>query len=519
MLISLIVSAEISDSYGFNILAAQLKKLQDRGVKTQLFYIFHDFNKSYPQSVINDLRCLCRGSDLIGVSLLSSAFKNSVQITETLKQDIGCPIIWGGKHPTADPNECIKHADILAISEGEDTLLEIVERMLDNKSYDNVLGTWVKSNGNVIKNDLRPIENNLDRFLFPDYSLEDKYVLDKTTWKIRPIYSSDIKEMIKRYPTMITRGCPNCCTFCTNSTDFRLRKMRSRSVDNVIEEVKNFMSIYPGVKKVMFRDDCISAMPMSFIEEFAEKWKKEIGLPCGVSGVIATSEEFDKKISLLAKAGMSNFKMGIQSGCERVRRFVFARVGETDEVIMNAISSLRRADAGKLNYYMITDNPYETEDELIESIRFTSRIPRPFSLSLYSLNFYPGTGLYIRALSDGRLTNKESALQESTMHFKDTYLNKIFIMLRYFEIHPYVIRMLTDKRIYKNKYYKNIFNLFFILTFRTSKPSRFINKPSILREMSNFKRGRGFDIIEVFRMIIWEAIESVCILFHRISVK
>ena len=111
---------------------------------------------------------------------------------------------------------------------------------------------------------------------------------------------------------------------------------------------------------------------------------------------------FEEKIKLLTDAGFTGLKMGIQSGCERVRRFVFARVGETDEVIMKAARILRKWAHGKNCYYMITDNPYESEEELVQSIRFTSRVPRPFSLSLYSLNFYPGTAIYNSGQSPGR---------------------------------------------------------------------------------------------------------------------
>jgi len=80
---------------------------------------------------------------------------------------------------------------------------------------------------------------------------------------------------------------------------------------------------------------------------------------------------------------------------------------------------------------MITDNPYETEKELVQSIRFTSRFLRPFSLSLYSLNFYPGTILYNWAMRDKILTqeHKERILQESIMVYQNTYLNKVFVSL------------------------------------------------------------------------------------------
>lgn len=509
MLVSLIVSADITDAYGFNVLAAQLKNLKSRNVKVQLFYIFYDFNKYYPQNIVDELVDLCRGSDLIGISLLSSAFRNSIQITKALKSKINCPVIWGGKHPTADPEDCIKYADMICLSEGEDTLIEIIEKILDKKPFDEIQGIWLKQGNEVIKNSLRPIENNLDRFLFPDYSLENKFTLDKENLHIRPLENKDLDHMRQWYPTMMTRGCPNCCTFCTNSTDLRLRKMRSRSIDNVIAEIKLWLKDNPETKRIFFRDDCISAMPLDFIKEFSRRWKEEIGLPCSCSGVIATSPDFEEKIKLLTDAGFTNLKMGIQSGCERVRRFVFARVGETDEAIMRAARILHRFAKGKICYYMITDNPFETEEELVQSIRFTSRVPRPFSLSLYSLNFYPGTAIYNRAFREKILTDKEETLQESTMDFKNTYLNKVFISLRFFAIPPFLVKLLTNKTIYSNKLYQRAFNKSFQFLYQTETPNRWIKRPKKETEQLN----------KAVRWFAWRFLEKSFNFYHKLFVR
>ncbi len=519
MLVSLIVSADITDAYGFNVLAAQLKKIKDKDLRVRLFFIFYEFNKYYSQSVVDDLVNLCQGSDLIGISLLSSAFRNSKQITEALRKNVGCPIIWGGKHPTVDPEECIKYADMICLSEGEDSLIEIVENLKEGKSCENVQGLWLRRGDQIIKNPLRPIEMDLDKFLFPDYSLKDKFVLDREILTIRPLENRDLDHMRQWYPIMMTRGCPNCCTFCTNSTDLRLRHMRARSIDNVIAEVKGWLKNHPQTKRIFFRDDCISAMPLDFLREFSRRWKDEVNLPCSCSGVIATSLDFEEKIKLLSDDGFTNLKMGIQSGCERVRRFVFARVGETDEIIMKAAQILHRYAKGKICYYMITDNPFESEEELAQSIRFTSRVPRPFSLSLYSLNFYPGTAIYNRAFREKILTDKEEALQESTMDFKNTYLNKVFITLRFFALPPFLVNFLTNKKIYSKNIYQKIFNGIFKFLYNSKMPNRWIKKPPALRnQLHNFRKSRHFDFLEFLRFMAWQTLEKIFNFYHKIFV-
>lgn len=513
MLISLIISAEVVDSYGFNVLASQLKKTYGSKIKLQLFYIFHKFNEYYPQPVIDDLVSLCKGSDLIGISLLSSAYRNSIQITRAIREKINCPVIWGGKHPTISPEDCLEHADVICVGEGEDALSELIEKMNSNKDLTDIHGLWFKKNGSIVKNELRPPETNLDRFAYPDYSLNDKFILDTQRMRIRPLERKDLVSM-SWYPTMITRGCPNFCTFCINSVDKRLRKMRSRSVDNVIREIKEFLSLYPEIKSVFFRDDCLSAMPLEYIKEFTSRYKEEVNLPCSLSGIIATSPDFETKVELLTKAGFIHFKMGIQSGCERVRRKVFARIGEYDHVIKKADSILHLISSGEISYYMITDNPYETEKELAKSIRFTSRLVRPFKLSLYSLNFYPGTSIYNMALRDGLLKDQEKALLKSTMEFNNTYLNKVFFTLRLLEIPPFLIYFMTHRNIYTNPLYKKCFNSLFRYFFQTNEPTRRIGEPK-----GGFFLFKQLKLSKFMRWYLWRFIKLSCQFLHRGLIK
>jgi radical SAM superfamily enzyme YgiQ (UPF0313 family) len=252
-------------------------------------------------------------------------------------------------------------------------------------------------------------------------------------------------------------------------------------------------------------------MPLDFIEELSDRWKREIGLPCSCSGVIATSKDFEKKIAFLTKGGFTNFKMGIQSGCERVRRKVFARVGETNDVVNKAVSTLHSLCKGRINYYMITDNPYETEEELAESIRFTSKLPRPFSLSLFSLNFYPGTAIYNKAVKDNIIREKERALLESTMDFENTYLNKVFILLKHFELPPFLVNYMTNKKTYSKKGYQKIFNAFFRLLTQQNVPNRWIKLPSLRKDKLTLKN--------LTRWFVWRTAKRGFQIYHRATIR
>jgi len=47
------------------------------------------------------------------------------------------------------------------------------------------------------------------------------------------------------------------------------------------------------------------------------------------------------------------------------------------------------------------DNPYESEENILETLQVILEIQKPFQLQLYSLRFYQGTELYYRAKNEG----------------------------------------------------------------------------------------------------------------------
>jgi hypothetical protein len=65
------------------------------------------------------------------------------------------------------------------------------------------------------------------------------------------------------------------------------------------------------------------------------------------------------------------------------------------------------------SYDLLLDNPWETEEEQMETLRMLLGIPKPFRLTLYSLTFFPGTELYERARGEGAGDQRpESGLPE-----------------------------------------------------------------------------------------------------------
>ncbi len=205
--------------------------------------------------------------------------------------------IFGGPHPTFFP-EMIEEegVDGVCIGEGEYAMLELVRNLSEGESITNIQNLWIKKDGHIYKNHLRPLIQDLDSLPFPDRS-----------------YSKHILSFkIGRASVITARGCPYKCSYCFNHAYNRLYnnpsgKVRRRSVDNVIEELKQLKSNF-NIKVFIFQDDTF-ILDRQWLEEFSRTYKKEVGLPfwCMVHPLLIDQDN----ARLLSFAGCIMVSMGI----------------------------------------------------------------------------------------------------------------------------------------------------------------------------------------------------------------
>ena len=51
--------------------------------------------------------------------------------------------------------------------------------------------------------------------------------------------------------------------------------------------------------------------------------------------------------------------------------------------------------------YIILDSPWDTDENLIETLMFLSKLPTPYQITIFSLVFFPGTDTYRKAKKEG----------------------------------------------------------------------------------------------------------------------
>jgi radical SAM superfamily enzyme YgiQ (UPF0313 family) len=142
------------------------------------------------------------GPDLVGITVNVDTSYRAYEIASIYRKR-NIPVILGGIHVSANPEEALKYADSVCIGEAEELWSEILEDV---------------SKG----------------------ALKQQYYNPKPTDLIKvPILKWDLINSSKYLYTNIvvaSRGCPFSCGFCYNSCEYVHHKYRNRNIEDVIEE-------------------------------------------------------------------------------------------------------------------------------------------------------------------------------------------------------------------------------------------------------------------------------------------
>ena len=345
-------------------------------------------------------------ADLIGISLRSAFVQTAIELTKKIKENFSTPIIWGGIHPTICPEESIRHADMICLGEGELPMVDLANSLAAGKDITGIPNLWVNKGNEVFKNDFRPL-NDLDLLPFPDLTEENKHYISS-----RPF-------SLSMYSIMTSRGCPFNCSFCSNSILREIYKgkgsyIRRRSIENVISELLMAKEKY-NISEVLFQDD-VFVHDLQWLYPFLEEYKKKIGLPfaCYLHSRFIS----EPLIKSLKEAGLYTADIGIQSGSEKIRRDVYNRRQSNEEILRAA--TLLNGEIG-MAYDIITDNPFETKEDLIDTLNLLLQFPHPFRLNITTLILFPNYPITRKAIESGLIDkpNTDASITEWLMIYKD----------------------------------------------------------------------------------------------------
>ena len=186
-----------------------------------------------------------RQPNLVGFTATTRTYKSALRIAAITKQaHPNCVTALGGPHATFWDSEALNECpqlDVVVRKEGENTVLELVQRIEKGKSFHDVIGTTCRKDGEIVRNPDRPYIENLDELPFPARHL----------WPL---------EILRKYEDIFylttSRGCVYWCEFCAAVRMFG-RRYRIRSPKNVVDELEFLNKTY-NATQFTFCDDAFT---------------------------------------------------------------------------------------------------------------------------------------------------------------------------------------------------------------------------------------------------------------------
>jgi radical SAM superfamily enzyme YgiQ (UPF0313 family) len=346
--------------------------------------------------------------DVVGFSLMSGMQDWALRVTRKLKSEFpNIKVVFGGVHPTYFP-EIIdsEGVDIVCIGEGEYSMLELMDAIDNNGDITGIPNLWVKKKGTVVKNELRPLIENLDDLPFMDFELYyDTYP---------PLKKLSVKSFLG------VRGCPFNCSFCFNR---KLKEMyrgkgtytRFRSKENIVKEILHVKSRY-NFKKVFFISD-IMFINKKWALDFLKYYREKVKLP--FIGLIRADMLDEELVRELKTSGCCSARFGMESGNEKLRNELLKKK-LSDEQIIKVAALLNKYNI-KFRAYCMIGLPGETIDQAYETVNLNIRIKTDYPwCAVY--NPYSGTELVDYAKEKGFLDHDFDISSLDDSYYKGSVL-------------------------------------------------------------------------------------------------
>jgi len=264
--------------------------------------------KDKMSKVIQDVK-----PDMVGIGGLCTDYafiKDTVRIIRDISPDT--PIVLGGGIVNNDAEFILNqlHPDFCVVGEGEEVIVQIANALKEgNHNYSKIpnIGYWENDVAVFTRQDFD--YGDINQRAFPDYEpfhVQDDYVMLTTWWYRYP------RPYPKLWVIITARSCPYSCTFCVHR---RGPKYRSRSIDDILQEIKVSYDKYRFNILVML--DELFAVNRARMKEFCSALidaKKTYGWDFDWTFQTHASASLDRETLELAKeAGCFSFSYGIES--------------------------------------------------------------------------------------------------------------------------------------------------------------------------------------------------------------
>lgn len=312
--------------------------------------------------------------DLVGLTAITCRAPRAYWIAEQYRAK-GVPVIMGGFHATALPDEALRHCDAVVKGEAED----IIRQLLDDARAGRLSGIYESNT-----------PHDLTALPVPRYDLIN----------INHFF-------LPAYPVQVTRGCPYRCDFCSVTSLFGSFH-RKRPIADVLRDMR---AAGPYLNIV---DDNLTANRQYALDLFKAMkplkkfWFGQIDMRAAADGEL---------MQAAADSGCRALYLGIET-LDTESLLQSKKVPNLNISAREALMQLKRCHIDAFAS-MIIGFDTDTEETAAEIIDFCNRLRVPV-LFLYILTPAPGSPIYQRLQENGTRLKKDWHLYDGTHSVYDT---------------------------------------------------------------------------------------------------
>ncbi len=318
------------------------------------------------------------GTKLVGFTVQLTSIQMTLYYCQKIKaKKPDIIIVFGGPHAARFPHENfgfpLHLVDALVEGEGEDVVLEIIERIQNGQTLENLKNVMVRLDNTFNKCDYRELIFDFDKLPYADFSDMDFFCY--RTADVLPFFSS--------------RGCPNKCIYC-NEVNF-WTSYRSMSPARIVDEIEYHFKNYPHLRSLFFHDSLINGNIPRLVQMADLIIERKLRFTWASMAVVRKEMRYEL-FHKLKLSGCYTLAFGLESSSESLMMQIGKTLMRDTNIDLMAQDS-KRADL-RCTYNFMFGVPGETEKDFQATLDFLTANHDCISMVCPSPAFFglvPGT--------------------------------------------------------------------------------------------------------------------------------
>ena len=360
---------------------------------------------TYPAGMLSDSRLLdapphhvtpsqtveiACGYDFVVVFTSTVGFQSDVRLARRLK-DVKpeMKIAFVGPHVQVQPTKSLmasRDLDFIVRGEFDHAVVEFAQ----GKPLSEIAGVSYRKSGQVVHNPVRPpLETaELDALPFATEVYKRDLVMEKY----------NLPFLLYPYVSFYTsRGCPAQCTYCLWPQTISGHAWRVRSTDNVVEEVRQALQLFPQAKELFFDDDTFN-IRKDRVLELCQKFQP-LGFRWSCNARVHGDYE---TLKAMADAGARLLVVGFESGDPQILKNI--KKGATVEMARVFAKNCKKVGI-VIHGDFVIGLPGETRESIERTIEFAKELDTQ-TIQVSVAHAFPGTQLYDYAAQNNFLASE-----------------------------------------------------------------------------------------------------------------